>query len=332
MASYVSVLRSVQQALESLSPTQRRVAEAVVASPHDVVEQTIGAVARRAEASEATVVRFCRQVGCEGFQDFKVKLARDLGTGLAHLDLDIDPEDGAAAYARKVFDSAIHALVAVRHRMDEHAVEAAVEALANARKIEFYGFVASGAVAIDAQHKFFHFAVPCLAYTDLHMQQMSAAALGPEDVVVAISHTGRTKELIASVGRARESGATVIGVTDPASPLARTCSLVVGVAVPENTDVFMPTLSRIAHLLVIDVLAVGVALRGGTSAAARLRKMKAVLQDCRLPPETNPRQAATIGRADRSPVGSGHGAAPDSGGARSARGRSRRERKEAVRG
>ena len=311
MATDVSVLRSVHQALEHLSPAERRVAEVVLAVPHEIVERSIGDLARRAEVSEPTVVRFCRRVGCDGFQDFKVRLARGLGAGLAYLDLDIDPGDGAAAYARKVFDSALHSLIEVRHRVDEHAIEAAVEALANARKIEFYGFVASGAVAMDAQHKFFHFAVPCVAYTDLHMQLMSAAALGPEDVVVAISHTGRTKELIASVRLARDSGATVIGITDPASPLAGLCSLVVGVAVPENTDVFMPTLSRIAHLLVIDVLAVGVALRGGSSTAARLHKMKAVLQDRRIPTETLREPVVAGGKEDRRPIESVRAAAAD---------------------
>jgi RpiR family carbohydrate utilization transcriptional regulator len=190
-----------------------------------------------------------------------------------------------------------------------------VTALAGARRIEFYGFVASGAVAMDAQHKFFHFHVPCVAYTDVHMQLMSAAGSGPEDVVVAISHTGRTKELIASVRLARRSGATVIGVTDPSSPLARSCSLVVGVAVPENTDVFMPTLSRIAHLLVIDVLAVGVALRGGAATAERLRTMKAVLQDRRFPAEVlhdgeafrgeNGRPIAAAGPGDANPRSGG---------------------------
>ena len=315
----MSVLRNVHQELGRLSPAERRVAEVVLAVPHEVVDGSISALARRAGASEPTVVRFCRRVGCEGFQDFRVQLARGLGAGLASLDLDIAPDDRAVVYARKVFDSATHSLIAVRRGLDMGAIEAAVDALARARKIEFYGFVASGAVAMDAQHKFFHFAVPCVAYTDLHMQLMSAAALEPEDVVVAISHTGRTKELIASVRVARESGATVIGVTDPASPLARSCSLVVGVAVPENTDVFMPTLSRIAHLLVIDVLAVGVALRGGSSTATRLHKMKAVLQDRRLPAETFHGPDASGGKEDRRQIESARDAAADSRGAPGAR-------------
>lgn len=281
--AYLNLLLRIQETLPELSKAERRVAEAVLSSPHPVINHSISELSRQVDVSEPTIVRFCRSVGFSGFQEFKVQLAQSLGAGVSYLDMDIEPKDSAADYTQKVFDSTINTLINVRNQLDPASLEQAVDALAKARKIEFYGFVASGAVAIDAQHKFFHFAVPCVAYTDLHMQLMSAAALGSEDVVVAISHTGRTRELIASVELARSSGATVIGVTDPDSPLSRKCSLVIGVEVPENTDVYMPTMSRIAHLLVIDVLAVGVALRGGDDTAQRLHKMKFVLQDRRTP-------------------------------------------------
>ncbi len=292
-------LRRVHEALERLSPAERRVADVVLESPQDVVSVSIMSLARRARVSEPTIVRFCRKVGFAGFQDFKLRLAQMLGAGLSYLDMGIEPGDAPAVYKQKVFDATINTLIDVRNHIDEGAIERAVEALAGARRIEFYGFVASGAVAMDAQHKFFHFSVPCLAYTDLHMQRMSAAALGPGDVVVAISHTGRTKELIDSVDVARRAGASVIGVTDPDSPLAKRCSLVVGVVVPEDTDVYMPSVSRIAHLLVIDVLAVGVALRGGERTAARLHKMKSVLLDRRLPFERAEGPGITGGKEGR---------------------------------
>ncbi len=292
-------LRRVHRAIPELSPAERRVADVVLDSPQEVAELSIMSLAKRASVSEPTIVRFCRNVGCDGFQDFKRQLTQSLAAGFTYLNMDIESGDGAAVFKQKVFDSTISTLMSVRDRLDETAIERAVQALASARRIEFYGFVASGAVAMDAQHKFFHFSVPCVAYTDPHMQRMSAAALGPEDVAVAISHTGRTTELIASVEIARSTGATIIGVTDPDSPLAKLCTLVVGVAVPENTDLYMPTLSRIAHLLVIDVLAVGVALRGGEGTAARLRRMKSVLHDCRIPIERTDQPGRPGGKEER---------------------------------
>jgi len=280
-----NLLLQIRESLSRFSAAERKVAAAVLAQPRTAISASISELSRQAGVSEPTVVRFCRRIECDGFQDFKVQLAQSLAADVSYLDMDIRPGDSAAAYKQKVFDSVINSLLTARNQLDNTVIERSVAALAGARKIEFYGFVASGAVAIDAQNKFFHFAVPCVAYTDLHMQLMSAAALGPQDVVVAISHTGRTKELIESVKVARQSGATVIGITAGDSPLAGLCSLVIAVEVPENTDLYMPTISRIAHLLVIDVLAVGVALHGGVEAAKRLQKMKTVLQGRRLPSE-----------------------------------------------
>lgn len=290
---HANLLLEIHRRSPALSKAERRVAETVLANPQTVISGGIAELSSRARVSEPTVVRFCRSVGCEGFGEFKVQLAQSLVADVSYLDMNIKPDDNAEAYTQKVFDSTINTLLDVRNALDGTVIDRAVEALSQARKIEFYGFVASGAVAIDAQHKFFHFAVPCVAYTDLHMQLMSAAALGPEDVVVAISHTGRTKELLESVRLARHSGATVIGVTAPESPLAELCSIVIGVEVPENTDVYMPTMSRIAHLLVIDTLAVGVALRGGAQMAERLRKMKLVLHGRRVAKYANEPAVAT---------------------------------------
>lgn len=103
----------------------------------------------------------------------------------------------------------------------------------------------------------------------------------------------------ASIDVARRSGASVIGVTDPDSPLAKRCSLVVGAVVPDDTDVYTPSVSRIAHLLVIDVLAVAVALRGGERTAARLHTMKSVLLARRLPFERTERPGISGGKEGR---------------------------------
>ena len=144
---------------------------------------------------------------------------------------------------------------------------------------------ASGAVAIDAHHKFFRLGVPCVAYADSHMQYMSAATLAPGDVVVAISHTGRTRELLQSVELARASGASIVAITAKGSPLEEFADLLLAVDVREDTDLYTPMTSRIAHLVVIDVLALGVALAGDTRSVERLRRMKDQLRHKRVPRE-----------------------------------------------
>ncbi len=282
MADLLGQIRTLEP---SLSRSERKVALVVLSQPDKTIHSTLADLANLAEVSEPTVLRFCRTIGCEGFQDFKVRLAQSLVTSFSYSGLEIDPDDAAATFYKKIFNGTIDMLVKVRNQVDDRALEEAITALSQAHKIEFYGVGASGAVAMDAQHKFFRLMVPCVAYTDSHMQFMSAAALDEQDVVVAISHTGRTKELLESVSLARQSGATVIAITAAASPLDELSSITLPVNVPEDTDIHTPMFSRIAHLVVIDVLALGVAIKGGMAMTERLRRVKDSLRNKRLPKE-----------------------------------------------
>jgi RpiR family transcriptional regulator, carbohydrate utilization regulator len=268
-----------------LRPAERRVAEVVLQRADSVIYMTLADLAREARVSEPTVIRFSRSLGCEGFQEFKIRLAQSIAQSHAqshaYTDLDITPEEGAEAYASKVFKATVETLAAVHRALDTRALEGAVAAIAGAGRLEFFGLGASGVVAADAYHKFFRLVNACACYTDAHMQLMSASALVPGDVVVAISHTGRTRELLETLPIAREAGATVVAITDPDSPVAAISSLVLNVRVREDTDTYTPMVSRIAHLLVIDTLAVGVARSGGQATAERLHRMKESLHVAR---------------------------------------------------
>src|SRR5690606_12627176 len=154
------------------------------------------------------------------FQAFKLQLAQYLGSSGNHVQFSVSETDSVADVNRKVFDATIGLLVNVRDEIDPQALEQAILALSRARRVEFYGFGASGSVAIDAQHKFFRRRVSAAAYTGPHIQHMSAISLREDDVVVAVSQSGRTKALIQSVNLARQAGAKVIGLVPLDTPLA----------------------------------------------------------------------------------------------------------------
>ena len=139
--------------------------------------------------------------------------------------------------------------------------ERAINFIGRAKRVEFYGFGASGSVAADAQHKFFRLQVSSAAYTDPHIQHMSAISLGRDDVVVAISQSGQTLALLQSVRLAMQAGATVIGLAPRDTALSQECTIAIHVNMEEDEQAFAPVSSRIAHLVVIDVLATGVALK-----------------------------------------------------------------------
>jgi RpiR family transcriptional regulator, carbohydrate utilization regulator len=243
-------------------------------------------LAQEAGVSEPTVVRFCRAVGCDGFQDFKLLLAQHNAQRSNYEDFSLNEHDSALEYTIKVFDSAMSTLEKVRDSVDIRAIEAAVRALQQAKRVEFYGFGASSPVASDAQHKFFRLQIPSAAYSDPHIQAMSAMSLTEQDVVVAISQSGRTQALIDAMVLVKETGATVIGLAPSATPVARQCDIPIYIDFKEDIENYTPLPSRMAHMTVIDILAVGVSKAKGPGVGDHLRKLHRGLQSLRQPSDT----------------------------------------------
>ena len=275
-------MQKISKARTSLSKSELKVADVVLADPNTTIRSSIASLARSAEVSEPTVNRFCRSLDCTGFPDFKLKVAQGLANGTPYVSNNVEADDSVADYSTKIFDMTLASLDDTRSRLDHQIIGRAVDALAQAKKIEFYGLGASASVAIDAQHKFFRLNTPVVAYTDIMMQRMSAAATSRGDVIVAISYTGRTIATIEAAKLAREAGATVIGITAANSPLAEHCNINIAVDTIEDTDVYTPTISRLVHLTIIDVLATGVTLRRGPEFFEHLKKVKSSLVETRV--------------------------------------------------
>lgn len=233
----------------------------------------IADLARGSQVSEPTVIRFCRAIGFDGFQSFKLNLAQHLGRGGVYSQFAVDDSDTVEDLRNKVFDTTIGTLLTVRDELDPIALERTINAITRANRVEFYGFGASGSVAADAQHKFFRLQMSSAAYTDPHIQHMSAISLGRDDVVVAISQSGQTTALLQSVRLAREAGATVIGLAPRDTALSQECTIPIYVNREEDHETFAPVSSRIAHLVVIDVIATGVALKRKPVLKDHLRKL-----------------------------------------------------------
>jgi glucokinase len=146
-------------------------------------------------------------------------------------------------------------------QLNRESIEKAIELLNGASRIEFHASGHYGVVAQDAQFKFLRFGIGCNACTDPRLQVLAAGVLGPRDVVVAISSSGKVPELLEVVDIAHARGAAVVAITASQSPLARKADAVLIVDHDEDVATQVPMVSRILHLLVIDILAVGVAMR-----------------------------------------------------------------------
>ncbi len=255
-----NLIRRITESQSSLRKSEEKVATYVLANLDEVIKMRIVDLASKSAVSEPTVIRFCRAIGFDGFQSFKLQLAQQLGLGSVFTQFAVEDNDTVADLLNKVFDTTVGSLITVRDEINSEVLENAIDSISSARRVEFYGFGASGSVAADAQHKFFRLQLSSAAYTDPHIQRMSAISLGSEDVVVAISQSGETQALLQSVELAREAGANVIGLAPQDTSLSRLCNLAIYVNMEEDLESFTPVSSRIAHLVVIDVLATGVAL------------------------------------------------------------------------
>lgn len=277
------MLERIRAEKDRLNRSERKVADVILQDPEGAIRSSIAALAKLAEVSEPTVNRFCRSFDSTGFPDFKLALAQSMASGTPFVSRVVDPSDQAAEFTDKIFAASAAAIEKARRQVQPQDVERAVDLLIQARQILFFGMGASASVADDAYHKFFRFNIPVLACSDSLMQRMHAATLNTGDVVVAISHTGRTRGIIESTKIARESGASVLALTRPDSPLAEHASMVMGIEPPENTDLYLPMVSRLVQLTLLDVLATGVILKRGTDFAAHLQRVKDALIDTRLP-------------------------------------------------
>ena len=254
-----NLIRRIADNQQKLRKSEAKVASYVLANANDVIKMRIVDLAANSEVSEPTVIRFCRALGFDGFQSFKLQLAQQLGMGSVYTQFAVDDNDTVTDLRNKVFDTTVGSLLTVRGELNADVLEQAISTISNARRVEFYGFGASGSVAADAQHKFFRLQLSTAAYTDPHIQHMSAIALESDDVVVAISQSGETQALLQSVHLAREAGAKVIGLAPENTSLSKQCSIPIYVNMEEDLQSYTPVSSRIAHLVVIDVLATGVA-------------------------------------------------------------------------
>ncbi len=273
------MLDRIKASMASLAPAEQRVARLVLDDPRAFANLPVSELAERAHVSKPTVVRFCRSVGYDGLSDFKLKLAGSVSEGVPFIHRSVDADDKTSDVLVKVVDNAVAAFLKYRNDASAFAIEKAVEAMAatfqTGRRIEFYGVGNSGIVAQDAQHKFFRLGVNTIAYSDGHMQVMSATLLGPGDCIVVISNSGRTRDLMDACDIARRNGATTIVITSTGSPLAGSGQIHLAADHPEGYDRYSPMVSRLLHLVIIDVLATAVALRiGGGRLQPLLREMK----------------------------------------------------------
>jgi len=262
----------------SLKTALQKVADVILRQPEMAIYASVNEVAAASGVSEATVMRFCRILGFRGFQDFKIALARELVSPLQRLHEEVSEGDEPAIVVRKVFQANIAALQDTLEVLNMKAMQQAAQLLLHARQILIIGVGASGPVVLDAGNKFLRLGLDVHCPVDAHLQMMAAALLAPEDVVLAISHSGSTREPVETARVAREVGAQVICLTNNSlSPLTRFSDLVLVTASQETRFRQEAMASRLGQTSIIDSLFTLMAVARPEKSLKNLAKIERVI-------------------------------------------------------
>ncbi|WP_293777412.1 MurR/RpiR family transcriptional regulator [uncultured Oxalicibacterium sp.] len=276
------LLDAIRNRYDSLSRSEKKVAAVVLAQPELAIDANLAALAAKAEVSEPTVVRFCRSLGCEGWHAFKLRLAQGLALAPGNAEAPA-AEDRSSDLIEKICGRSITTLLDLRSGLDANAIDAALHILAKANRVELYGQGTSGIVATDAQHKFFRSGLPTVAYVDPHVHSIAASLLQKGDAVIAFSQRGHNTALLPSVQLARDSGADVVVLAPGGTPLAELATVLVPIDLHVHADAYTPISTRLAHLVVVDILAVGLALKRTPVERSRMQRAQKTLEKIGMP-------------------------------------------------
>ncbi len=274
--------------LPSLSPAEQRVARQVMADPAEAARRTITELATAAGTSEATVIRFCRSVGMEGYPQLRIRLAAEAARRAEPPDSrviggDIPPGADMSQIIATIAFNDSRAVEETAEQLDAAACQTVVDLLAKAGRVEVFGVAASGLVASDFQQKLHRIGRTAFYWPDIHNALTGASLLGKGDVAFGISHTGNTSDTIGVLRQAQERGATTIALTNfPRSAITEVADHVLTTAARETTYRSGATASRLAQLTVVDCLFVGVAGRNRARTNKALEATADAVRDRRV--------------------------------------------------
>jgi len=238
---------------DKMGKAEKRIADWIMENPREIIPLSIVDLAERCGCGEATIVRFARRLGFSGYQDMKISLAQE--TGSSSVSTTVTSDDAASEIYEKVCNDIYCAMEKTRLALDSEALQKACEKIAAARRIVIFGLGNSAPVAKDAEHKLLRAGCNAVAYSDNHMQVIAASHLTKDDIVLAISHSGSSKDIIDALKIAKNTGATTVSITNEGKSPIQSCSdILLHTASDETKYNILALNSRIAQLAIVNVI------------------------------------------------------------------------------
>ncbi|GKS09922.1 MurR/RpiR family transcriptional regulator [Paenibacillus chitinolyticus] len=246
----------------SLTKSEQKVADTVLKDPEATVFYTITDLAEKAEVGETSVIRLCRKLGYKGYQEFKLSLVQVLATPSEQVHGKIEESDDLDQIMKKMTSQNSQAVQNSTSLLNVQELQQAIDAILAARKILFFGVGSSGITAQDAKYRFMRLGFNVDAGSDGHIIAMNASLVEKGDVVVGISSSGSTKDLVDAVRLAKQKGAYIICLTNHArSPIANQSDVVLLATAKETPLQGGAFSSKLAQIHLLDILSTAVAMQ-----------------------------------------------------------------------
>lgn len=276
----------IKQILNQMTESEKKIAEYVLNNASEVYKLSANQLAVITETSASSVVRFSRTLGFEGFQQFKIALAKDDSIAADNGDYEydyIDTNDSIKEVIIKTSNKNIQSINDTVALLDEKEIKNAVDSIKNAKKICIFGVGESGIIGMDLQYKLIRIHKDVLMNLDSHTQISMAANLSEDDVAIGISYSGKTKEVYTALNKAKEKGAKCITITKfGENPIASLGDIKIQVPVVEKDLRVGAISSRMAQLTVIDILFIGVAKDNFSIVDKYLKESRNTIEELRM--------------------------------------------------
>jgi RpiR family carbohydrate utilization transcriptional regulator len=275
------VLDQIRTQLPRLAGEKKTLAEYIMLNFSSVARFSLVQLAEAAQVSPSTVVQFCDDIGCEGFHALHMALAEIDSVAASVFFEQVDTFD-LAHTVQSVFHNVVRVLNQTLESLDMESMQQAVDAISSANQVLIAGLGTSGSIAQEFAFRLEWIGVNCQQYVDPHRQLMATGLLTEKDLAIAVSHSGRTKSVVATLKLARERGAKTMCITDfPHSPITQEADICLSAVHSENSLGVEMVATRAAHLALVDALTMCIALRNRERAVRSIKLNERLLVNLR---------------------------------------------------
>ena len=274
-----SIIHKIRSLYSAMGPAEKRIADYILADTQGIIGYSVTELAEKCGCGDATVVRFSRRIGFDGFQALKIGIAGEIGS-TSSIGTEIKKDDSCFEIFKKRITDISLSLQSTESVLDEQTLEKAAKIIMNARRIAVFGLGNSAAIAIDAAHKFLRLGLDAQCCTDNHMQAIIASHLDRKSVAIGISHSGSSKDIVDALRLSKIGGATTICVTNfGSSPIVEASDISIFTKSEETKHSILGMSSRIAQLTIFDAIYTYIVIHSDKEAVQAIYNTEFALQN-----------------------------------------------------